>query len=346
MRRFFLVVFLLLFFAAVAAAWIFLGSGTGFSTNRSYLYISSKAVTKNAVLDSLRKNHIIKNEMAFNFLADRLHYWEKIKPGKYEIKKGMGLLSIVRMLRNGRQSEVKLTIKHIRTKEDLARMTGNNFEFDSVEMMQFLNNADSLKRFEVNPEQALTLVFPDTYTFYWNTTPARVLRKFADVAAGFWTKPRQEKAKKLGLTPTEVQILASIVEEETNNNAEKGNIASVYMNRLAKGMPLQADPTIKFAMKDFTLRRIYEKYLMVESPYNTYRNKGLPPGPICTPSRKTIDAVLDAPRTDYLFFVANPAFDGTHVFSSSYEEHLKKAKAYQDALNKRDSAQTGATLTP
>jgi UPF0755 protein len=344
MRRFFLFVFLVLFVAALVAGWIFIGPGTGFSSNKSFIYISSKAVTKEAVLDSLRKNHIVRNEMAFNFLADRLHYWDKIKPGKYEVRKGAGVLSIVRMLRNGNQSPVKLTIKHIRTKEDLARLTGRLFECDSSAMINFLNSPDSLKNFNVEPEKSMTLVLPDTYTFYWNTTPEKIYKKLADVSAGFWTKPRVEKAKKLDISTSDAYIIASIVEEETNADAEKGNIASVYMNRLHKGMPLQADPTIKFALKDFTLRRIYEKYLRVPSPYNTYLNKGLPPGPICTPSRKTIDAVLDAPQTSYLFFVANPSFNGTHVFSTTYEEHIQKAKAYQEALNKRDSAQTHATL--
>jgi UPF0755 protein len=344
MRRFLLFVFLLFLFGAIVAGWIFIGPATGFSSRKSVIYISSSAANKNAVLDSLRKNHIINNEWAFNVLAERLHYWDNVKPGKYEVRKGTGLLNIVRMLRNGSQSPVKLTIKHIRTKEDLARMTGRLFECDSASMMNFLNSPDSLQRFHVSTEQAITLVLPDTYTFYWNTTPGKIYKKLADVAAGFWTKPREEKANRLEMTQADVYILASIVEEETNADAEKGNIASVYMNRLHKGMPLQADPTVKFALKDFTLRRIYEKHLLVESPYNTYRNKGLPPGPICTPSRKTIDSVLNAPQTSYLFFVANPAFNGTHVFSTTYEEHMQKAKAYQEALNKRDSAQTGATL--
>ncbi len=339
MKKFFLILFLLLFLGAAVVAWVFLGPGTGFKERTETLYIASDAITREAVLDSLRKNKIISNEAAFNFLAERLHYWERIRPGKYDIDKGSSLLSIVRKLRNGQQSPVKLTINKLRTKEDLARMTGNKFEFDSSEMMAYLQSDDSLETFGVSSEQAMILVVPDTYTFFWSAPPKKVLSTLSAESKKFW-KTREAKAKAKGLSKEAVMIIASIVEEETNANKEKGTVASVYINRLEKGMPLQADPTVKFALKDFSLRRIYEKHLAVESPYNTYRNKGLPPGPICTPSRTTIDAVLSAPETDYLYFVASPAFDGTHEFSRTYEEHLVKARAYQQALNEREAAKS------
>jgi UPF0755 protein len=341
MKRIFLIVFLIVFFGAVVLAWIFLGSATGFSGSKNALYISTGNATKAAVLDSLRANKIVTNETAFNFLADRLGYWNKVRPGKYEFDKGTSLLTIVRTLRNGRQTPVKLSFSKIRIKEDLARLVGKRFESDSVAMISFLNSPDSLATFKVQPEQALTLVLPDTYTYNWNTTPRKIYAKLADVAYGFWNKAREAKAAAHGLTKPEVYTIASIVEEETNANAEKGTIASVYMNRVQKGMLLQADPTVKFALKDFTLKRIYEKHLAVQSPYNTYRVKGLPPGPICTPSRKTIDAVLNAPKTSYLFFVASPEFDGTHVFSTTYAEHLQKAKAYQQALDAQQAIRDG-----
>lgn len=336
MKRFLLIILLLIVLAAAAAGWIFFGPGTGFSSKKETLYIASNATTRAAVMDSLRKNDIFANESAFNFLADRMKYWSNIRAGKYEISKGSSVFEIVRMLRNGTQTPVKLTINKLRTKEDLAKMVGNKFECDSADMMEFLNSRDSLKSFGVDTMHAMTLILPDTYTFFWNTTPKKILRKFADVSGKYWEK-NKNLAEEKGLSKEEAVIIASIVEEETNADKEKGNIASVYMNRLKKGMPLQADPTIKFALKDFTLRRIYEKHLFVVSPYNTYRNKGLPPGPICTPSRKTIDAVLKAPQTEFLYFVASPAFDGTHDFSKTYEEHLQKAKAYQQKLNERES---------
>lgn len=338
MKKLLLLVLLALVLGGLAIAWIFLGPATGFSGKRETLYISSKAATKGAVLDSLRENKIIKNESAFLFLANRLNYWSRIRPGKYEVKKGSSLLSIVRMLRNGQQTPVNLVITKLRTKEDLAKLVGTKLECDSAQMIGFMNNRDSLAKYGIDPEVSMALVLPDTYTFFWNTTPQKVYNKLAEESQKFWSQERKQKAQALGLTPVQAYTLASIVEEETNAASEKGHIASVYLNRISKGMPLQADPTVKFALKDFGLKRIYQKHLAVESPYNTYRNQGLPPGPIATPSRKTIDAVLNSPKTDYLYFVASPEFDGTHSFSVTYDEHLKKAREYQQALNRLESS--------
>jgi UPF0755 protein len=203
-------------------------------------------------------------------------------------------------------------------------------------MLRFLNSADSLRKFNTSPETAMAVVLPDTYTYFWNTTPHKIYSKLSEASKKFWTAERKQKASSHGFTPQQIYILASIVEEETNVASEKGTIASVYMNRIKIGMPLQADPTIKFALNDFSLKRIYQKYLFVQSPYNTYRNRGLPPGPICTPTKATIDAVLNAPNTDYLYFVASSKFDGSHTFTTNYSDHLKKAKEYQQALNEQE----------
>lgn len=343
MKRIIGILLAIVLVAAAVGAWIFVGPATGFASSKEVLYIRSNAATKGAVLDSLHTNKIIKNESAFSFLADRLNYWQMIKPGKYEIKKGSSLLNIVRMLRNGQQTPVNLVITKLRTKEDLARLAGSRFEFDSAQMMTFLNNPDSLKKYNIDPEQSMALVLPDTYTYFWNTTPDKVYKKLADESTKFWTDERKQKAEAHRLTPVQAYTLASIIEEETNAISEKGNIASVYLNRITKGMPLQADPTVKFALKDFSLKRIYQKHLEVASPYNTYRNRGLPPGPICTPSRKTIDAVLNSPATNYLYFVASPKFDGTHAFSATYDEHLLKAKEYQTALNEQEAIRNHTT---
>jgi UPF0755 protein len=333
MKKIVLLLVVLLLLGAAIIAWIFLGPATAFEKSKKSLYISSAAPNKKAVMDSLTKNEILQNDNAFEWLANRMNYWKSIKPGKYDIKKGSSLLTIIRMLRNGQQTPVNLVITKLRTKEDLARLVGKKFETDSTQMLNFLNNNDSLKTYGINPELAMTMVLPDTYTYFWNTGPGKIYKKLADETEKFWTQERKQKATAQGLTPVQAQILASVVEEETNASTEKGNIASVYINRINTGMPLQADPTIKFALKDFGLKRIYEKHLTVASPYNTYSNLGLPPGPICTPSKATIDAVLNAPKTNYLYFVASKEFNGTHVFSATYEEHLKKAKEYQEALN-------------
>ncbi len=337
MKKLLLIATVVVLVAIGIGAWIFVGPGTRFSGTKETLYIPSNGATKLGVLDSLQKHKIITNTAAFNMLAGRLNYWKNIRPGKYEIKKGASLLSIVRMLRNGQQTPVNLVITKWRTKADFARAAGAKFEFDSAAMSLFLNNQDSLNNFGVEPQTAMALVLPDTYTFLWNTTPQKVFKKLADESKKFWTPERLQKGVEKGLTPLQASIVASIVDEETNAAAEKGQIASVYLNRLSKGMPLQADPTVKFALNDFGLKRIYHKHLSFESPYNTYQNKGLPPGPICTPQKKTIDAVLNAPETNFIYFVASPKFDGTHEFSATYAEHLQKAKAYQQALNRQES---------
>jgi UPF0755 protein len=329
MKKLLWIILILILFAGAVVAWIVFGSATGFSSPKKALYIRSNAATKKAVLDSLTKNNIITNETAFDFLATRMGYWNNIRPGKYEISKGANLLSILRMLRNGRQTPVNFTINKIRTKEDLAEMVGRKFECDSTAMLQFLNSIDSLKKFQTEPEVSISNILPDTYTYFWNSSPSMIYRKFYDASQKFWDDDRKLKAGSLGLTPTEVYILASIIEEETTNHQEKDTIASVYLNRLKIGMPLQADPTLKFAAKDFALKVIQGPIIHILSPYNTYENKGLPPGPICTPSKITIDAVLNPASTDYLYFVANSRLNG-HLYSATFEEHVKKANQYRE----------------
>jgi UPF0755 protein len=256
-----------------------------------------------------------------------------VKAGKYEIKKGMSLIDIMRMLKNGRQTQVNLVITKLRTKENLASAIGKRFECDSNAVMNFLENNDTLRQYGQDSNTIMTTVFPDTYTYFWNTTPSRIFKKLFSAYQTFWTEERKQEAREHNLTPTSAYILASIIEEETNKKEDKSLIASTYLNRISKGMKLSADPTIKFAMNNFELKRIYEKYLSVESPYNTYKYAGLPPGPICTPSQETIDAVLTSPKTNYLYFVAKADFSGYSNFSETFEQHLKYAKEYQKALD-------------
>ncbi len=316
------------------AYWLFLGPATTFSEKSKYFIITDAAKNKESVLTELSNQGIIRNKTAFNIMASVLGAWQKIKAGKYEIKKGDNVLNIARKLKNGQQAEMKLIINRIRTKEELAKLITKNFEHDSLSVMRFLSSNDSLSQWGVDTNTVFTMIIPDTYAFYWNTSLQRIFKKLSDNKIKFWqTNNRKEKAKALDLSEQEVYTLASIVDEETNYDSDKIKIASVYLNRLDKGMPLQACPTIKFAMNDFTITRIYEKYLSNPSPYNTYRRKGLPPGPICTPSPKTIDIILDAPKTNFLFFVAKSDFSGYHHFSSNFTEHDQYAKEYQKALD-------------
>lgn len=332
MKKIFRGLVLLFLLFAVLVYWFFFTSATSFSGKSAYFIVRDAG--KEQVLETLEKNGIIKHPGAFSLLGSAMDIWKKLRPGKYEVKKGDNLVSIARMLKNGKLAEIKLVITGVRTKENLARLIARNFAPDSTAVMHFLSSNDSLKPFGVDTNTVFTLIIPDTYLFYWNTPLTTIFKRLADYKDVFWQKNnRLEKAKALELTPEQVYILASIVEEETNYASDKYKIASVYLNRLNKSMPLQACPTIKFAMRDFTLTRIYDKYLFNPSPYNTYRRKGLPPGPICTPSSKTIDIVLDAPKTDYLFFVAKSDFSGYHHFSSDYKEHIQYAKEYQKALD-------------
>ena len=324
--------------AILIAALIFLWKLFGPSVKppeENFFYIRTGA-NYTAVIKELLNKKIIKNKQLFDALA-RVLKFNVVKPGKYEIKKGVSLFNLVRMLKNGRQTPVDLTIIKFRTKEEFAHQIGKDFETDSLQMIDFLSNNDSLSHYGLDTSTWACAIIPDTYTYFWNSTPTRIFSKLYVASHRFWTRDKIEKLKDKNLSPIQAYILASIIEEETNFKSDKAKITSVYINRINKDMPLQADPTIKFAMRDFGLKRIYEKYLMTPSPYNTYLNKGLPPGPICTPSAGTLNAVINAPKTDYMYFVANSDLNGSSVFASSYQEHVKNAKLYQDALNKQDS---------
>jgi UPF0755 protein len=327
-----LLVLIFLGFIVTALIGRFFFSNTPFKEKAKYLYIPTGHASREEVMDSIKQNHLVSNPESFDFLASKMEVWKRIGPGKYEIRKGMGLFDIARMLRNRQQVSVNLVITKLRTKENLAALIGSKFEVDSNSVMQFINNADTLRKYNLDTNTVMTAVYPNTYTYLWTTSMSGIFRKLIAEYRRVWNDRRKSKADSLGLTPTSVYILSSIVEEETNLAAEKGLMASVYLNRLAKNINLGADPTVKYALRNFSLTRIYEKHLLTPSPYNTYRYKGLPPGPICTPTLATIDAVLNAPKTDYLFFVVKKDFS-QHVFTSSYQEHLKYAREYQQALN-------------
>ena len=328
------VLFLLIVVAALFGLWILKGPSTSFNGNYQTFVITEEDIQQQKVVDVLKEKEIVSFPFICSMIGSQMHIWDKLKEGKYRVEHGQNLISILRMLRNHKQMPVNLVINRVRTKEDLAHLIGKNFSSDSVTVMNFLNSNDELKKYGVDTNTIFTMILPDTYTFYWNTPLSKIFDKLYDAHEAFWAKDnRKNEADQLGITDKQAYILASIVEEETNYDPEKGNIASVYWNRFKKGMYLGADPTIKYALKDFGLRRILYGHLKVVSPYNTYKNKGLPPGPICTPTAKTIDAVLKMPRTDYLFFVASSEFNGTHHFSGNFAEHIQYAKAYQQKLD-------------
>jgi UPF0755 protein len=330
-RKIFSFLLLILFIAGAVIAWKLFGP-TVKAPEDKYLYITSNSTFAD-VKKNLLHNNILSSTWWFDKVSGYLHYNERVKPGRYKINNGMSLVSLVRMLRSGNQVPVKLVITKLRTKEDLAKKIGDNFECDSTMVMRFLDSNDSISKYNLDTNTVLTAIIPNTYSFTWNNSPSKIFKKLYAEQQTFWTPDRKKKAENLHLGVKDVYILSSIVEEETNKDDDKGKIASVYVNRMRHDMKLAADPTVKFAMRDFALKRIRFKHLSFNSPYNTYQHPGLPPGPICTPSIKTIDAVLNMPSTDYLYFVARNDFSGYSNFSTGYPEHLKNAKAYQDALD-------------
>ncbi len=313
------------------AAWQVFGP-TVSAPEGKYFYVKTGSAYED-VLQSLIDKKMTGSTYFFDLVSKQLKYPKLVKAGRYKVKDGTSVLQLIRMLRSGNQSPVNLVINKLRTKEDLAQKIAANFETDSASVMQLLNNSETFQKYQVNSNTVMTLIIPNTYSFYWNTSATKLIEKLNAEKEKFWNEERMAKARALNLSPAQVYSMASIVEEETNKTEDKGKIASVYINRMATGMRLQADPTVKFAMKDFGLKRILLKHLMYDSPFNTYQNAGLPPGPICTPSITTIDAVLDAPQTNYIYFVAKPEFNGYSNFATSYAEHLVFAKAYQQALD-------------
>jgi UPF0755 protein len=314
-------------------AWKFVGPAVS-SSSPEFLYIKTGASYAD-VQSELKEKKVLGSTAWFNMMAGMLNY-ENVKPGRYKLKKGMSLLNLVRVLRNGQQTPVNFVITKIRTKEVLASRIGKAFECDSTDMMAFLNSSDSLKEYGLDSNTAMAVAMPLTYSIKWNTSPEKIFQQFDLAWKNFWTAERKQKAEDLGLTPFQVSTIASIIDEETNAESDRPNMASVYINRVRKGMPLQADPTLKFALKNFGIKRVLNIHKEVNSPYNTYVNRGLPPGPICTPQQETIEAVLNSPQTDYLYFVANSDGTRTHIFTTNYDDHMKYARIYQQHLNNRN----------
>ena len=269
-------------------------------------------------------------------LACRLFKYGNPRTGHYVIPARTSWLNVVRMLHNHTQQPVRLTLPSVRTLDQLASFLGSRLMADSADFASVFHSAEGLDSIGYTEETLPPLFIPNTYEVWWDTPVPIFIGRMQREHDTFWNDERLSLARQQGLTPVEVATLASIIDEETANNGEKPMVAGMYLNRLRTDMPLQADPTVKFALKDFALRRILHAHLAVESPYNTYINKGLPPGPIRIASVASIDAVLHAVEHPYLYMCANSDFSGTHVFAVSYSDHLKNARIYQRALNERN----------
>lgn len=291
----------------------------------------------NAVLAILKSDGYIVNLDRFTSYANERGYYKKIKPGRYKLVDGMSNRKLLNMLISGNQDPAQVYINNIRTKEKLASVLGKQLEPDSLAIITLLNSDSVARSIGMTSQTIISLFIPNTYEFYWNVTPSEILQRMKKEYDGFWKQNgRQQKADSLGLTREQVITVASIVDEETNYTPEMPTVASVYLNRLKKGMLLQADPTVKFAIGDPSIRRILNKHLAFDSPYNTYKYAGLPPGPIALPSIEAIDAVLKPAKTPFIYFCAKADFSGAHSFAVTKQEHETNARAYQAALNARN----------
>lgn len=311
---------------------------TRFDAEERYVFNRDSGNAEMEIKEQIIKNELLLDKDLFFKTADAINVWKHVTPGRFAIKKGASIKDIISTLKNNKQSNmVDFTIKKLQTKEGLASIIGRRFLTDSATAYKFLISADSLAPLGVDTHTVFTIITPDNFTIHYKKSTREILEHFKNKTDSFWnSNDRLAKAQASGLSQKQAYILGSIVEEETNKDDEKGLVASVYLNRLRSGMRLGADPTVKFAMRDFDRRRILNEDLKFPSPYNTYYASGLPPGPICTPSKATIDAMLPIPQSRYLFFVAKDDFSGYHTFTTNYSDHLSYARKYQKALNERN----------
>lgn len=288
---------------------------------------------------SIRKHlvdSILIDEISFDLLAKKMNYAANIHPGRYILHKGMSNRELISLLRSGRQIPVKVIFNKARTVQEIADICSQQLEFEANDLKVLLNKPHQIKGLEnFDSQNPLALFIPNTYEFYWNTSAQGFIERMLKEYDKFWSKERIAKAKRQGLTSQEAMTLASIVEEESNLSEERPIIAGLYLNRLNRGILLQADPTVRYALGDFEIRRVLNKHLDINSPYNTYKFKGLPPAPICTPSITSINAVLNPTVHNYLYMCAKADFSGKHAFASTLREHMKNARAFQKALNEK-----------
>jgi len=300
-----------------------------------YIYIPSNSEFTD-VVKILLENGLLINANSFEWLAKQKKYDTNIKAGRYRINRALNNNDLVNLLRSGKQTPIKVTFNNLRNKEQLAGKIGSQIEADSLSIIRYISDTSFLNKLKLNTDNVACLFIPNTYEFYWNTSVEGFVNRMVKEYSDFWNSSRKKKAAEIKLNYYQVAVLASIVEKEQSiKRDERPEIAGVYLNRLKKRMKLESDPTLIFALGDFTIKRVLNKDKKVESPFNTYKNKGLPPGPICIPSINAIDAVLNASEHNYIFMCAKEDFTGYHNFAKTYAKHLLNARKYQKALNKR-----------
>ncbi|MGL5787375.1 MAG: endolytic transglycosylase MltG [Bacteroidales bacterium] len=303
---------------------------------KSYSLFITPEMTVTQMLDTIRAKSDYTGFLAFKSLVKTAGLSDSdLVAGHYRIKAKEPFYRTFLSIRRGQQSPINVIFNNLRTKEQFAGRISDQLMVDSLSIITLLNDSAFAAAKGFTPQTIPAMLIPNTYQFYWNTSAESLLDKLSSEYKRFWNDERREKASQIGLSPVEVATLASIVEEESANRKEQPRIAGLYLNRLRIGMPLQADPTVKFAVGNFELRRILSGHLAFVSPYNTYLNAGLPPGPIRIPSIHAVDAVLNREQHNYIYMCAKEDFSGTHNFAASYEEHQRNAARYRKALNSR-----------
>ena len=317
-------------FILVILIYLFLFSSMSNTGNKKYIFIDSDDNIDSvyAKIEPISTKHAM---FTFKVLAYITSYKNRIREGKYEIS-SRGAILTFRNFFGGRQATISVTIRSVRTLKDLANVLSNKLSFSRDKFLRTITSKDVCAKYGYTPKTIIAMFIPNTYEFYWNTSITKFLDRMKKENEEFWKDGRKDRAKEIGFTPTEIIILASIVDEETDDESEMPAIAGMYINRLHAKMPLQADPTVKYALGKFDAHRIYHNWLSYDSPYNTYKYRGLPPGPIRIPSVSAIEAVLNYEHHDYMYMCAKEDFSGTHNFAKNYEEHKVNAKNYAKAL--------------
>lgn len=334
------VVLSLVLIGGIAGGYVALTYYNGFfrpnvTGNELYLFVRTGS-TFDDVLASIRQKNLIRDEKTFRWAAEKMNYPSRVKAGRYRLEPGMNNRTLINRLGGGLQEPVQIRFQHVRLKEEFSGLIGRQLEADSMSILNLLNDEERASQYGFTPSNFFTLFIPNTYEFYWNTSAEQFFERMLREYKRFWTEERKKKADALGMTPQEVSVLASIVQGEAIHTSEMPRIAGLYLNRLQKGMLLQADPTVIYASGDFTIRRVLYRHLQIDSPYNTYRYQGLPPGPIMMPSIASIDAVLDHEPHQYIYMCAREDFSGYHRFAETLSEHNRNARRFQQALNERN----------
>jgi len=331
------VLVIIIFVALAGTGWVYYLRYFGANVNgkQQYLYIHT-GETYEQVYDTIREKGIVNDTTTFNWAAYNMKYVNRVKPGKYRLHEGMSNRTLIRMLELNEQEAVTLSFHNLRLKEQFAGFVGKRLEPDSAAIIHLLDSAEYIKQYGFTTDDVYTMFLPNTYQLYWNTSPDKFFQRMYANYQKFWTPERKQQAADINLSPIQVSILASIVDAEALHDDEMPTIAGLYLNRLQKGIKLESDPTVIYAVGDFTIRRVLNKYLTINSPYNTYLHTGLPPGPVMMPSVNAVNSVLNYKKSDYLFMCAKPDFSGYHNFATNAADHEVNAAKFREWLNQRN----------